>query len=139
MAPVLEDGVYIIKNADTDLYITLGGDPIPYVPVQGNELTKEPNQKWELRTVNNVNEYIIRNSTGEIFIGLGLARIYPPQIAGSPVPVPWSIEPVNEGVFRIAFLYQDGVITLPRPTPGTQLNLPPWQGDEKQKWTFEKQ
>lgn len=82
---------------------------------------------------------MIRGTVGDIYLGQSLLRIHPPRIAGSSIPERWSIEPVGEGVFRIAFPYSDGVVSLPDRTPGTQLTAPPWEGMEWQKWYFETQ
>lgn len=138
MAPVLPDGIYHIDNAEfsrrVDLYQSKTD---PNTPIIGWPPHGHQNQKWELTCVNGVNEYVIKSLVGEVYIAIGFERIYPPRIAAQPEQQNWSIEPVGEGLFRIAFPNSDGVITLPDEAQGTQLNLPPWQGDNNQKWSFE--
>ncbi|WP_327357384.1 hypothetical protein [Streptomyces sp. NBC_01304] len=135
---LLPDGEYLIKNPMTDLYIDLfHASSEPNTPIVALPLTKEPSQKWKITTINDVNEFIIKSSvSGEAFLGLGFLRIYPPRIAAQPSPLPWSIEPVGEGQFRIAFPYQDGVISLPEPKEGTQLFNEPFHGSPLQFWQF---
>ncbi|MFC7303090.1 RICIN domain-containing protein [Streptomyces monticola] len=136
---LLPDGEYLIKNvAAEDLYIDLyGANPEPNTPIVGWQLTKGDNQKWKITTVNGVNEFTLKSKAGEAYMGLSLLRIFPPLIASEPMPVKWSVEPVGENMFRLAFPYMDGTLTLQRPAQGAQLALEPWRGDELQKWTFE--
>ncbi|MFI6471591.1 RICIN domain-containing protein [Streptomyces sp. NPDC050516] len=138
--PILPDGEYLIKNAAEDLYVDVsGGSPHPNTPIIGWPLSKEPNQKWRLTCINGINEFHIKSSlsTGEPFFALSALRIFPPRIAVQPFPERWSIEPVGEHLFRIAFPYMDGVVTLPDGQKGTQLTVQPFEGLRFQKWTFE--
>ncbi|MFI6687548.1 RICIN domain-containing protein [Streptomyces sp. NPDC050485] len=138
--PILPDGEYLIKNAAEDLYADVsGGSPLPNAPIIGWPLSKEPNQKWRFTCINGINEYQIRSSlgSGEVFFALSALRIYPPRVAVQPFPERWSVEPVGENLFRIAFPYMDGVVTLPDGQRGTQLTVQPFEGLRFQKWIFE--
>lgn len=137
MAPVLPDGIYQIDNAEFNLRVDLHqSKPDPNTPIIGWPPHERQNQKWELACVNGINEYTIKSPLGEAYIAIGFQRIYPPLIAAQPEPQTWSIEPVGEGLFRIAFPNSDGAITLPDGVQETQLSLPPWQGESNQKWSF---
>ncbi|MEV2256188.1 RICIN domain-containing protein [Streptomyces sp. NPDC050147] len=135
---LLPDGEYLIKNPETDLYIDLfNGSPEQNTPIVGLPLTKEPNQKWKITTSNGINEFIIKSSvSGEAFLGLSVIRIFPPRIAAEPIPVRWSIEPVGDGQYRVAFPFADGVVSLPEGRPGTQLFNEPFHGSPMQFWQF---
>ena len=137
--PILPDGEYLIRNIEADLYMDLsGGSAQPFTPINGWQATKSPNQKWQITTTNGFNEFTIQSSVGgSAFLGLSPIRIYPPMIAVEQVPVRWSIEPVGDGVFRLAFPYNDGAIAVPDGGRQGQLYLPPWEGMRTQKWAFE--
>ncbi|MEZ0092664.1 RICIN domain-containing protein [Streptacidiphilus sp. EB129] len=136
--PTIPDGQYLIKNPDSGQYIDLaGGSTDPNTPVIAMELTKSPSQQWQVTTLNGVNEFFLKSSAGDVFVNLSMLRIYPPRIAVLPNPIPWSIEPVGDGIFRIHFPYQDGVITVLDGAPGSQLLSLPWSGEPGQIWTFE--
>lgn len=139
MAPIIPDGEYWIRNAAfEDLYVDLSGNSTaPNTPICGWELHKGANQKWRVTTTNGVNQYVIKSAAGESYISQSDIRIYPPLIAGQPVPLQWSIEPVGDNLFRIAFVYANGVISLPSSRKGSQLNLEEWIGERNQKWLFE--
>lgn len=139
MAAILPDGDYWIKNAAyEDQYVDLSGGSIqPNVPITGWPLHKGANQKWQFRTTNGINQFVIKSAAGESFLALSDLRIFPPQVAGQPVPLQWSVEPVGENLFRVAFVYATGVLSLPSGAKGTQLSLEDWIGERYQKWFFE--
>ncbi|WP_419998262.1 hypothetical protein [Streptomyces boninensis] len=135
---ILNDGEYLIKNPEADLYVDLfNSSTEPNSPIVSFPLTKEPNQKWRFATVNGLNEFIINSSVSDAaFLGLSIIRIFPPRIAVQPTPLPWSIEPVGEGQFRIAFPYADGVVSVSEPKAGAQLINMPFEGSPMQMWQF---
>ncbi len=140
MAPIIEPGTYAIKNAayDDRVIDVSGGDKRPNTPIIGYPYHKGENQQWELESVNQANEYIIKSKLGDIYLNLGSTRQYPPSIAVQYTYVLWSIEPAGNGLYRIHFPYQDGVVDLATGQQSTQLTLPAWAGEQHQKWIFEK-
>lgn len=138
MPPLIPDGVYLISCAGADLSIDLSGSGTrPATPLIGGGPHMGANQKWEVKAVDGMNQFSLRSVLGTVYVGIGFGRAQPPEAAGQPLPMPWSIEYAGPDLFRIRNPFADQSLTLTGAAEGSRLNLPPWEDGALQKWVFE--